>query len=137
MASPDQKVFQNSPFSEREAIREFKSDVDIVIREADKGSSVLIMDKVRYTKRAIDNLMIMPCIAKLTPPVFPILKRRLLLYFGNVLFRILLLKILRTLPPPAIPMLHAFTSFPNYIKLMPPIFLLFPVVVPLQRVFLS
>ena len=46
------RVFPNLPLEEREAFRILKSDRSIVIKEADKGSAVVVWDKVDYVAEA-------------------------------------------------------------------------------------
>ncbi|KAK6183162.1 hypothetical protein SNE40_010692 [Patella caerulea] len=61
MKAPDQKFFLNLSQHEREALSELRSDYDIVIREADKGSGVVVMDKARYLSegyRQLDDLSV-------------------------------------------------------------------------------
>ena len=50
--SPEGKNFPNLSFEEREAFRILKSDRSIVIKEADKGSAVVVWDKVDYVAEA-------------------------------------------------------------------------------------
>ena len=50
--SPDGKNFPNLSFQEREALGELKSDRSIVIKEADKGSAVVVWDREDYVAEA-------------------------------------------------------------------------------------
>ena len=50
--SPEGKNFPNVSFEEHEALRILKSDRTIVIKEADKGSAVVVWDKVDYVTEA-------------------------------------------------------------------------------------
>jgi hypothetical protein len=48
MSSPEQKAFPNLAKEERQALKELKNNKNIIIREADKGSAVVLMDRTRY-----------------------------------------------------------------------------------------
>ena len=49
-------TYSNLSTSEREALKNLKSYNDIVIKEADKGSGVVVMDRDRYIKEAFRQL---------------------------------------------------------------------------------
>ena len=48
MNAPKHKLFGNLSFEERSAMKHIKSNLNLVIREADKGCSVVVMDRQRY-----------------------------------------------------------------------------------------
>ena len=48
MNAPEHKSYGNMSFEERSALKDLKSNVNLVIREADKGCSVVVMDRQRY-----------------------------------------------------------------------------------------
>ena len=50
--SPESKNFPNLHSEKREALRELKSDRSIVIKEADKGSAVVVWDRDDYVAEA-------------------------------------------------------------------------------------
>ena len=50
--SPDGKNFTNLSFEEPEALKELKSDRSIVIKEADKGSAIVVWDREDYVTEA-------------------------------------------------------------------------------------
>ena len=52
----DGRVYSNLLPEERQALEDLKSYDNIVIKEADKGSGVVIMDKERYLNKAVRQL---------------------------------------------------------------------------------
>ena len=50
MNAPEYKSYENLSFEERSALKDLKSNVNLVIREADKGCSVVVMDCQRYNE---------------------------------------------------------------------------------------
>ena len=56
MNSPEHKSYGNLSFEERSALKNLKSNVNLVIREADKGSSVVVMDRQRYIEEGYRQL---------------------------------------------------------------------------------
>ena len=48
MNAPEHKSYGNLSFEERSALKDLKSNVNLVIREADKVCSVVVMDRQRY-----------------------------------------------------------------------------------------
>ena len=52
MQAPETKTFPNLTSAERTALAKLKNDPQLVIREADKGSAVVIMDRQRYILEA-------------------------------------------------------------------------------------
>ena len=53
--SPGGKNFPHLSFEECEALKELTSDRSIVIKEADKGSAVVVWDREDYVAKAIGN----------------------------------------------------------------------------------
>ena len=56
MNAPEHKSYGNLSFEERSALKDLKSNVNLVIREADKGSSVVVMDRQRYIEEGYRQL---------------------------------------------------------------------------------
>jgi len=56
MCAPEQKSFGNFEPEERSALKDLQSNPNIVIREADKGSAVVVMDRERYVKEGYRQL---------------------------------------------------------------------------------
>ena len=50
------KSYRNLSFVERSALKDLKSNVNLVIREADKGCSVVVMDRPRYIEEGYRQL---------------------------------------------------------------------------------
>ena len=48
MNAPENKCFGNLYFKDRSALKDLKSNLILIIREADKGCSVIVMDLRRY-----------------------------------------------------------------------------------------
>ena len=44
MNAPEHRSFGNLSFEERSALKDLKSNLNLIIREADKGYSVVVMD---------------------------------------------------------------------------------------------
>ena len=49
-------TYHNTPVAERNALRNLSENYDIVIREADKGSAVVLMDKHTHLRNANEML---------------------------------------------------------------------------------
>ncbi|KAJ8032026.1 hypothetical protein HOLleu_25430 [Holothuria leucospilota] len=56
MNAPEQRAFSNLSVDERAALNDLKANCDIVIREADKGSAVVVMDRDLYIKEGYRQL---------------------------------------------------------------------------------
>ena len=56
MNAPEHKSYGNLSFEERSALKDLKSNVNLVIREADKGCSVVVMDRQRYIEEGYRQL---------------------------------------------------------------------------------
>jgi peptide-methionine (R)-S-oxide reductase len=56
MNSTEQRSFANLSKDERRAVKDLQRNSDIIIREADKGSGVVIMDKERYLAESYRHL---------------------------------------------------------------------------------
>ena len=56
MNAPEHKSYGNLSFEERSALKDLKSNVKLVIREADKGCSVVVMDRQRYIEEGYRQL---------------------------------------------------------------------------------
>ena len=56
MNAPEHKSYGNMSFEECSALKDLKSNVNLVIREADKGSSVVVMDRQRYIEEGYRQL---------------------------------------------------------------------------------
>ena len=56
MNAPEHKSYGNLSFEERSALKDRKSNVNLVIREADKGCSVVVMDRQRYIEEGYRQL---------------------------------------------------------------------------------
>ena len=56
MNAPEHKSHGNLSFEERSALKDIKSNVNLVIREADKGCSVVEMDRQRYIEEGYRQL---------------------------------------------------------------------------------
>ena len=56
MNAPEHKSYGNLSFEERSALKDLKSNVNLVIREADKGCSVVVMDRQRYIEEGYREL---------------------------------------------------------------------------------
>ena len=56
MNAPEHKSYGNLSFEERSALKDLKSNVKLVIREADKGCSVGVMDRQRYIEEGYRQL---------------------------------------------------------------------------------
>ena len=56
MSASENRAFSNLKPDEREALRDLKSRSDIVIRDADKGSATVIMDRQRYIDEGLRQL---------------------------------------------------------------------------------
>ena len=56
MNAPQHKSYGNLSFEERSALKDLKSNVNLVIREADKGCSVVVMDRQRYIEEGYRQL---------------------------------------------------------------------------------
>lgn len=54
--APEQRAFSNLSVDERAALSDLKANCDIVIREADKGSAVVVMDRDLYIKEGYRQL---------------------------------------------------------------------------------
>ena len=52
MNAQEQKTIPNLTADERQALRNHKRNTDVVIREADKGSAVVVMSRERYILEA-------------------------------------------------------------------------------------
>ena len=58
------KIADNLSKHEREALQKLIAHADIVIKPADKGKAVVVLDTEDYKKNATDNLMIFLCTKK-------------------------------------------------------------------------
>ena len=67
MNSPEHKFLGNLSVDERSALKDHKSNFKLVIREADKRCSVVVMDRQRYIEEGYANLMIPQYIKRLMP----------------------------------------------------------------------
>ena len=54
--APPKKIVRNLPADERQALRNHKRNTEVVIREADKGSALVIMPCERYIAVAYRQL---------------------------------------------------------------------------------
>ena len=56
MNAPEHKSYGNLSFEERSALKDLRSNLDSIIREADKGSSIVVMDRQRYIEEGYRQL---------------------------------------------------------------------------------
>ena len=56
MNAPEHKCFGNLSFEERSDLKVLKSNLNLVIREADKGCSVVVKDHQRYIEEGYRQL---------------------------------------------------------------------------------
>ena len=56
MNAPEHKSYGNLSFEERSALKVVKSNINFIIREADKGCSVVVMDRQRYIEEGYRQL---------------------------------------------------------------------------------
>ena len=56
MNAPEHKSYGNLSFEERSALKDLKSNVDLVISVADKGCSIVVMDRQRYIEEGSRQL---------------------------------------------------------------------------------
>ena len=50
MNDPENKCYENLSFEELSVLKDLKSKLNFVILEADKGCSVVVMDRQRYVE---------------------------------------------------------------------------------------
>ncbi|KAJ8047992.1 hypothetical protein HOLleu_00136 [Holothuria leucospilota] len=77
MSAPNPKFFRNMSAAEDRALRELQGNPNIVIKQADKGSCVVVMDRERYVNEAYRHLSYPQVYQKLSNDPTPLFIREI------------------------------------------------------------